>query len=186
MTRHGLSGVLLAALLSSPGLADDALWCAMERKQLQTALESLERYEKLVPYVPPDEAAYLKREKEASISANSAPRFNALTTRPSYYPYQLHMAFDTAKENLEDIEKLPLDSSIERRIEVTAKAPSSLCAAKAAWDDYVRMDGGTNLHSQQVTAAAFWLAIAISAPGQYISCLAQRLELDEALAGARR
>jgi hypothetical protein len=69
---------------------------------------------------------------------------------------------------------------------VAAQAPSYLCAAKKAWDDYVRMDNGKNLRTQQVLGAALWLEVAIPTPGWYISCLAQRLALDAALAGGRR
>lgn len=189
MTRRRLSRGLLAllALLSSPSLADDAPDpCALQRKELQRALESLDRFETLVPHVPPDEAVYIEKEEKASLSAGSEARLSALMERPFYYPHQLHSAFENARAKLEDIEALPRDASLERRIEVTAQAPSYLCAAKKAWDDYVRMDNGKNLQSQQVFAAAFRLKLAISAPGDFISCLAQRLALDAALAGGRR
>lgn len=189
MTRRGLSRGLLAllALLSSPSLADDAPDpCPLQRKELQRALESLERFETLVPHVPPDEAVYLQKEEEASLSAGSEARLTALIARPFYYPHQLHPAFENARTKLEDIEALPRDASIERRIEVAAQAPSYLCAAKKAWDDYVRMDNGKNLQSQQMLGAALWLGVAIRAPGDYISCLARRLALDAALAGGRR
>lgn len=167
----------LATLVSSPVLADDALSaCGFQLDEILQSLESLNDLEKLVPLVPPDEAAYLQKEEKASLSAQSAARFNMLIARPFYYPHKVHVAFADAKQKLESIASLPPDASPKWRIRVTAAAPVAVFNAQEAWDELVTADNGRLIDAKEVSTAAYRLRRAVYAPQGYISCLANLLE----------
>lgn len=164
-------------MLIFPVLGDNTLpTCAFAHEEIHEALKTLDHLQRIVPHVPPDEAAYMQKEEGASLSARSEARFNALIARRFYYPHKLHLAFENAKNKLEKIASLPRDASIKRRIQVTAAVPTALFDAKRAWDKYVIVDNGKIVDPKEIGPASFRLTRAVYAPESYIMCLAGLLE----------
>jgi hypothetical protein len=67
---------------------------------LKTIVDSLDRVELLLPNVPPEEAAFLKKESKAASAAHDYERFNMVLNRSYYWPWKLRSDFGSIRKQL--------------------------------------------------------------------------------------
>jgi hypothetical protein len=126
----------------------------------------------VVPFVPPEEAAYFAKEATAAFQVNSAQRVGALLRRPYYYAWRLHIEFTNARETLQEVDGVPEIVGIKMRIRMASRLPWHLSEARSSWDDYISNDHSHTLTGSQVRSAAEDMTTLTPMSGFYIWCLA--------------
>lgn len=136
--------------------------------------KDLDTLELLVPNVPPEEVSYIEKEYPAAIASGAGKRIYDVEHRPFFPAWNLHNAFNDAREQL----KLsrPIGSDVKFTIQMAARVPYRMANAKIAWDKFDSADGGKILTLQQVRLGAEKSEHMIGAPGLYIGCLANFIQ----------
>jgi hypothetical protein len=143
-------------------------------KYLAEMSKDLDTLELLVPNVPPEEASYIEKEYPAAIASGAGKRIYDVEHRPFFPAWNLHNAFNDAREQL----KLsrPIGSDVKFTIQMASRVPYRMANAKIAWDKFDSADGGKILTLQQVRLGAEKSEHMIGAPGLYIGCLANFIQ----------
>ena len=137
-------------------------------------LRVLDNIEPYVPFVPPEEVTYLDKEYAAAFKTGSLHRLGALTQRPYYYAWQLHIQFANARALIKEIDDIPEIVGIKMRIQMASRLPFQMANARSAWDDYV---WNTNaLTPEQIRHGAEEMTRLSGLPDFYIWCLADLID----------
>ena len=136
----------------------------------------MDKVEAFVPFVPPEEAAYLEKEEAAASEAHSSQRFGALVSRPYYYAHKLHIEFASARDLLKEIDGVPEIVGIKMRVLIASRLPFQLSNVRSSWDDYYWNDRGHTIHVNDVRVLTEYVVTLASIPGFYIWCLADTID----------
>jgi hypothetical protein len=164
--------MLLATPASSLASSKDEKTAAECDKYLAEMSTDLDTLEALVPNVPSDEASYLEKEYSAAINVKAVIRIAAVEQRPFFPAWNLHNAFDSAREELKLSQQINGDKNLKLKIEMASYIPYRMANAKIAWDKFGDADNGKILTLQQIGRGAEKSGLLIGTPGLYIWCLA--------------
>lgn len=150
------------------------------KENIGNIIKSLDLVETSIPFVPPEEAAYLEKEfnawfKEAQKSKSSnatGRRYRALTARPHFYAWELHDDFAIAKNDLQALKRLTPEASLKRKIELASFIPYKLSNARNAWDEY-SVYKEKDLTYEQEFRGSLNMGLIASEFGEYLRCLSQ-------------
>lgn len=142
----------------------------------KAALRLLDKVEAFVPFVPPEEAAYLEKEEEAASEVHSPQRFGALVNRPYYYARKLHIEFASARDLLNEIDGLPEIVGVKMKMFRASRLPFLFSNVRSAWDDYYWNDRSHTIGVNSVKFLTEDMIILASMPGFYIWCLAEAMD----------
>ena len=140
------------------------------------ALRLLDKVEAFVPFVPPEEAAYLEKEETAASEIHSSQRFGALVSRPYYYARKLHIEFAIARDRLKELNGLPEIGGIKIRIFMASNLPFALSNVRSSWDDYYWNDRSHPISVNNVRVLTEDMMALAGMPGFYIWCLADSMD----------
>jgi hypothetical protein len=134
----------------------------------------LDALEVLVPNVPPEEASYIDKEYSAAVQSKAGQRIYAIEHRPLFLAWNLHNAFDDARETL----KLsrPAALTLKTKLEMASRIPLRMAHANMAWDKFSDSDSANVLTLDQIGHGAEKSEYLIGAPGLYIWCLANLIQ----------
>ncbi len=129
--------------------------------------------------MPPDEASYLEKEYSAAINMKASMRIHAVEQRPFFPAWNLHNAFDAAREQLKESQGVNAASNLKLKIEMASLIPYTMKDAKIAWDKFDDADNGKTLTLEQIRQSAEVSERMIGVPGFYIWCLASFIQDKE-------
>jgi hypothetical protein len=139
-------------------------------------LRVLDEVEALVPFVPPEQAAYFEKELGAAFKVHSTERIGTLTLRPFYYACALHRDFANARDLLKEVDGVSEIAGIKLRIQIASRLPFDMSNARSAWEDYLWSPPAHTLTDEQVERGSGEMTKLTGLPGFYISCLAGLIE----------
>jgi hypothetical protein len=166
--------MLVATTAPLPAFSTDEKTADECGKYLAEMSNDLDTLEALVPNVSPEESSYIEKEYSAAITAGAGKRIYDIEHRPLFPAWNLHNAFDDAREQL----KLsrPAALTLKFKIQMASRIPYRMANAKVAWEKFDNADGGEILTLQQTRLDAEKSEHLIGAPGLYIWCLASFIQ----------
>ena len=134
--------------------------------------KDLDSLELLVPNTPPEEASYIDKEYSAAIASGAGQRIYNVEHRPFFPAWNLHNAFNDAREWLKSNSRPIGVVDLKFRIQMASLIPNRMANAKIAWDLFDNADNGKILTLQQIRLGAEKSQGFLGTPGLYIWCLA--------------
>jgi hypothetical protein len=166
--------MLIATTAPLPAFAIDEKSPEECGKFLDEMTKDLDTLEALVPNVPAEEASYIDKEYAAAIKSGAGKRIYDIENRPRFPAWNLHIAFDDAREALKAPRPTVLD--LKFKIQMASRIAYRMANAKIAWDKFADADDGKILTLPQIRMGAEKSEHMIGAPGLYLWCLANFIQ----------
>jgi hypothetical protein len=139
------------------------------------AFEYLNKIDDAAPIVPSDQASYFETESAALRQGDDAKGFNAMVSRPYYYPWELRRATTRARDRLMDVRMLPINASPKAHIQASARTDLARAEVWNAWTEYNQSPAGNSLPSNVVRDTSYYAASLAGVMGEYEWCWAYLL-----------
>lgn len=170
-----LLGAVMMLTTATTALAADTPDDACQRVMVSmpdNLIKLLDRLDKLVISVPPDENKYLDEESAAATMPHSDARMEAVMKRPFFYPRQFHTDVDWGR-NI--IGMLTFPDAPKKKVQMASFVPYHIMMIKDSFVEVIAHDYSHTIGSSDADWGERQLIQEMYEAQQYISCWAERI-----------